>query len=136
MHFLADSSGAAAGGSLVLVFIVLVLVVLELAAYWMIFSKAGRPGILAIIPIVNIFVLQRIIGLPWWWIIILFIPPFDIAFAFIFALDLSRSYGRGTLFAIGLFFLTGIFVPILAFGGSSYVGPAGFAGRRVVYVTA
>ena len=37
----------------------------------------------------------------------------------------ARSYGKNGSFAVGLFFLTFIFYPILAFGDSQYVGPKG-----------
>jgi len=43
----------------------------------------------------------------------------------IMMLDLARAFGRGVGFAIGLILLSPIFILILAFGGSRYVGPAG-----------
>jgi hypothetical protein len=38
--------------------------------------------------------------------------------------DLSKSFGHGVGFTLGLIFLSPIFIPILGFGGSLYVGPA------------
>lgn len=92
--------------------------------FWRIFEKAGKPGWAALIPIYNAVVLMEIVGRPWWWVLLFFIPLVNIVVGFIVALDLSRSFGHDVAFAIGLFLLSFIFYPILAFGGDSYRGPA------------
>jgi len=47
------------------------------------------------------------------------------------ALDLAKSFGQGTGFALGLIFLSVIFIMILGFGDARYVGsgaaPGGMA---------
>ncbi len=50
----------------------------------------------------------------------------------IVSLDLAKSFGRGTGFAIGLIFLPFIFAPILGFGSDTYRGPA--AGQAAAIV--
>jgi hypothetical protein len=45
-----------------------VFTILMIAAWWKIFSKAGQPGWVAIIPIYNWIVWCKIVGRPWWWI--------------------------------------------------------------------
>ena len=112
------------GGSLVLL-IYLAFLVFEVAAFWIIFSKAGQPGWAAIIPIYNIWVLLKVVGRPGWWIILFIVPLVSLVIWIIVALDLAKSFGKGTGFAIGLIFLGFIFAPILAFGSAQYVGPAG-----------
>ncbi|MGZ3666652.1 MAG: DUF5684 domain-containing protein [Ktedonobacterales bacterium] len=102
----------------------LVIVVLLIAAYWRIFSKAGQPGWAAIIPIYSTFVLLRVVGRPWWWFIMLLIPVVNIIFLIILVNDLSKSFGHGVGYTLGLIFLSLIFIPILGFGGSQYAGPA------------
>ncbi|HEX8036831.1 MAG TPA: DUF5684 domain-containing protein [Ktedonobacterales bacterium] len=102
----------------------LVIVVLLIAAYWRIFSKAGQPGWAAIIPIYSTFVLLRVVGRPWWWFIVLLIPVVNIIFGIILVNDLSKSFGHGVGYTLGLIFLSLIFIPILGFGGSQYTGPA------------
>ena len=42
--------------------------------------------------------------------------------------DLSKSFGHGVGFTLGLIFLSLIFYYILAFGSSRYLGPAGAPG--------
>lgn len=102
----------------------LVLLVVLLAALWKIFTKAGKPGWAAIIPLYNIIVLLEIVGRPLWWIVMLLIPFVNIVFGFILAIDLAKSFGKGIGFAMGLIFLSPIFYPILGFGGARYHGPA------------
>ena len=43
----------------------------------------------------------------------------------IVAIDLAKSFGKGTGFAVGLIFLAPIFILILGFGPATYQGPAG-----------
>lgn len=108
-----------------IVFIIyLALVVLEIAALWKVFVKAGQPGWGAIIPIYNIYLLCKIVGRPTWWIILLIIPFVNIVAGIIIAVDLAKSYGKSGGFAAGLIILSFIFYPILGFGEARYVGPA------------
>src|SRR6266536_2369936 len=97
-------------------------VLLMIAAWWKIFSKAGQPGWAAIIPIYNWIVWCKIVGRPAWWVLLLLIclPIFYI----ILCIDLAKSFGKGVGFAIGLILLSVIFFPILGFGSAQYQGPA------------
>ena len=45
------------------------------AANWKIFSKAGKPGWAAIIPIYNLVVWLEIVGRPTWWIAAIILCP-------------------------------------------------------------
>jgi len=124
-----DLGGAAAGGALALfggmfMLVWLALVVLFIASAWKVFAKAGQPGWAAIIPIYNIVVLLQIVGRPVWWLILLLIPFVNFVIAILVYIDLAKSFGQGTGFAIGLLLLAPIFWPILGFGGARYVGPA------------
>ncbi len=93
-----------------------------IACWWVIFSKAGKPGWAAIIPIYNAIVFLDIAGKPWWWLILLLIPCVNIIIAIIAVHGLSRNFGQGALFTIGLLILPIIFLPLLAFGGFRYQG--------------
>jgi hypothetical protein len=48
----------------------------------------------------------------------------NIIFLFIALNNLSKSFGHGVGFTLGLVFLGPIFIPLLGAGGSQYVGPA------------
>ncbi|MBC8160198.1 MAG: signal peptidase I [Roseiflexaceae bacterium] len=102
----------------------LLVAVLVIAGMWKLFTKAGKPGWAAIIPIYNIVVLLQIAGKPLWWIVLLFIPFVNfIAIIMIWA-AVAKSFGKGIGFTLGLVFLSPIFVPVLGFGGANYVGSA------------
>ena len=99
-------------------------IVLMIAAIWKLFTKAGEPGWASIVPIYGTIVLLRITGRPWWWIFLFFIPLVNIVILIIHYIDIAKSYGKGVGFALGLMFLSPIFLPILGFGSARYVGPA------------
>lgn len=105
--------------------IMLIIVAIEIIGMWKIFVKAGKPGWAAIIPIYNLIVLLEIVGKPLWWIILLIIPCVSIIFAVWMTNLLSKSFGQGVGFTIGLIFLGFIFYPLLGFGDYRYIGPGG-----------
>jgi len=101
----------------------LALIVVVIAGMWKMYAKAGQPGWASIIPIYNIIVMLRMVGRPLWWILLLFIPIVNFVIAIIVMIDLAKSFGKGVGFALGLAFLSPIFIPILGFGSARYVGP-------------
>jgi len=122
----------------IVVIIYIAIIVLEIAALWQVFVKAGHPGWAAIIPIYNLYILLKIIGRPGWWLLLFLIGlvPFVgwivvFVIGIIIAIDLAKSFAKSTGFAVGLIFLNFIFIPILGFGESQYVGPAA-AGPRAM----
>ena len=117
-----DNGGAAIGVFFAL--IGLVFTIIFIAAGWLVYAKAGQPGWAVIIPIYNLLVMLRIVGRPWWWILLMLIPFVGFIIGIIVTIDLAKSFGRGIGFAIGLILLGPIFYLILAFGGSQYIGPA------------
>jgi len=103
-------------------FFMMALTIVMLVAYWVIFTKAGKPGWASLIPIYNVIVLLEIVGRPIWWIVLLFIPLVNIVVYAIVIMDLATSFGKGLGFAIGLILLPYIFLLILAFGSATYQG--------------
>lgn len=110
-------AGSASAGPFLVIFIlaVLALVVLQLAAMYKVFERAGKPGWTAIVPIYNTWVLAELVGKPGWFGIVAAVPLFGLAFWIIIHLDISKYFGKGTSFGIGLAFLPFIFFPIMAF---------------------
>ena len=104
----------------VVILIYVAIVVLVIAGFWQVFTKAGEAGWKSIIPIWNIIVLLRIVGRPLWWIILLLIPLVNIVISLIVCLDLAKRFGKGNGFGVGLWLLGFIFVPILGFGDATY----------------
>ncbi|WP_173326832.1 DUF5684 domain-containing protein [Sharpea azabuensis] len=122
----------------------LIVLILTVIAMWKIFNKAGRSGILSLIPVVNTWVLFEIAGFPgivslFGWIGLLClglvaIPALGALLMFvglaliliflvaclIFNFRLSSVFGHGFLFGLGLCFFNTIFLLILGFGSSKY----------------
>lgn len=117
--------GGIMGNVIVFLFVLIgiAIVVLEIAAAWRVFTKAGQPGWAIFIPIYNAIVLLRIAGRPGWWVILEMIPFVSFVITIIVVLDIARVFGKGSGFAVGMIFLSPIFYPILAFGSSRYIGP-------------
>jgi len=110
--------------SVLITLLPLAIAVVVIAGLWRIFTKAGEKGWKAIIPIYNAYVMLQIVGRPGWWLVLYLIPLVNVIVAIVVINDLSKSFGKGAGFTIGLIFLQFIFVPILGFGDAQYVGPA------------
>jgi len=91
-----------------------------IATMWRIFSKAGKPGWLALVPIVNVIMLISIAGKEWWWALLLLIPFVNILVFFLILHGVSENFGHGVGFTLGLFFLGFLFFPVLAWGDDKY----------------
>jgi len=93
------------------------------ASIWRIFTKAGEAGWKCLIPIYAAFVMQRILGRPWWWVLWLCVPGLNLIPAVIECFDLAKVFGKGAGYGLGLLLLGPIFMLALAFGDARYVGP-------------
>jgi hypothetical protein len=109
--------------------LVLVIVgLLILVGMWKTFEKAGQPGWAAIVPFYNLVVMFRIGGQSGWFALsylLNFIPIIgSLAFFGILVwnhVNISKRFGQGVGFAIGLVLLAPIFWLILGFGSAQYV---------------
>jgi len=98
---------------------------IEIIAEWKVFVKAGQPGWACIIPIYNVYIMLKIGGKPWWWLLMFLIPIVNIVYAIWMTNMISKSFGKDEGFTVGLLFLGFIFWPILGFGKAKYQGPYG-----------
>lgn len=128
--FLQDDGGFLAGlvGSTILIVIsmlAILAILFVIAGWWKVFDKAAQPGWMAIIPILNLYILLKIAGKPGWWLILYLIPLVQIIVNVIVAIDLGKTFNKDTLYSILLLFL---FAPLgyilLGFGDAIYQGPA------------
>jgi hypothetical protein len=99
----------------------LAIIALMIASIWKVFTKAGRPGWAALIPIYNIYLICKIAGRPGWWVLLYAVPVVSLVIAILVAIDLAKAFGKGPGFGIGLAFLAPIFYPILAFSDAPYL---------------
>ncbi len=114
--------------SLIILLLPIALLVVILAGGWKMYEKAGEPGWAFIIPFYNMWVLVRITRNEWWWFVLLFIPLINLVASIKLLHDLSKSFGKGVGYTLGLFFLSFIFIPILGFGSAQYRPLDGGAG--------
>ena len=122
-----ENSDMASGGIMAMLgafaIVYCAIIVLMIVSFWKIFTKAGKPGWAAIIPIYNLIVWLEIVNKPVWWIILLLIPLVNLVILIILVHRLSLSFGQGVGFTILLIVLGIIGYPLLAFGDYKYVGP-------------
>jgi hypothetical protein len=111
-------AGAAMGAGITIVYLAVLLIII--ISLWKIFTKAGKPGWAAIVPIYNLIVMLEIACKPIWWFILLLIPIVNIIVIIILLVEIAKRFGKGVGFAIGMLILPFIFYPMLAFGDSKY----------------
>lgn len=96
---------------------------LFVASVWGMFTKSGRAGWTAIIPIYNWYVVVKIAGFSGAATILYFIPIVNIIFGWFVGWNIGKQYGKSTVFKIFglvLFQLIGFF--ILSYGSDRYRG--------------
>lgn len=111
MEFLTDKGTLSFGA---IVFIATVIACLK------IFSKAGERWWKALIPIYNVYILTKISFRSGFLCLLYLIPGVNVIFYLIHAYKLSKAFGHGILFALGLIVFEPVFVLILGFGRSKY----------------
>jgi len=100
--------------------------VLFIAAQWRIFAKAGQPGWAALIPIYNFMVMSKVGGRSAVFGLTLLIPFVNFVTFVMVSHGISKAFGKGALFTVGQIFVPIVFLPLLAFGDSKYVGVSGY----------
>lgn len=116
-------TAAAVGFSAVYVVFCLAIGVLTLIAWWKLFVKAGKPGWAAIVPFYNTYCMYDITFGNGWLFLLTFVPCVNFVILIMMQFKLAKAYGQSTGFGFGLLFLNTIFVLILGFGKSEYIGP-------------
>jgi hypothetical protein len=137
-HLMLATSG---GGAFALIILYIALYIIFSLGVYGTYKKAGPygdPAWAAFVPIYNFIILLKVAGRPtWWgWFLLLPIIPFlgSIALLVISIIvlnDVSKSFGHGGGFTVGLVLLSVIFWYILWLGKSVYRGPAGPAGMAM-----
>lgn len=110
-------------GNPVATVIALVLVVLVIAAVWRIFAKAGEPGWKALIPFYNLYIEYKLFWGNGWLFLLTCIPIVNVVVGIMLCHKMSKAFGHGVGFTLGLIFLPYIFMVILGFNGDEYQGP-------------
>lgn len=118
-----------AGALLVPIIIGLLVGIYSIFVMWKIFVKAGKPGWIALIPFYNMYTLFEITWGNGWIFLSMFaaiIPVLGYIAIFVIIIltmiKLSKAFGKSDGFAVGLIFLSIIFMSIIAFDDSTYLG--------------
>ena len=124
-----SSDGVSGSTAAVILFAVAIISVLHIIGMWKVLVKGGEPGAFSLLNLITCLIpvsfipIMRMIGRPTWWVVLLYIPIVNLVVILIVSIELSRSFGKGTGFGIGLWILAPIFYLILGFGSSTYRGP-------------
>jgi hypothetical protein len=104
-------------------FISLVIGLFFIVCYWKIFTKAGKPGWAALIPIYSTLVQLEILGREWFWLLLMFIPGVNLVILVAMTLDLAKVFGKDTSFGCLMVLFPYVMIPVLALGDAKYLGP-------------
>ena len=109
--------------------LMLAISVFAIVCMWKVFEKAGKPGWKAIVPFLNLYTLFEITWGNGWYFLLMFlaiIPIVGSVAVFVIIImtyvKLAKAFGKSGGFAVGLIFLGLIFMGVLAFDSSTYLG--------------
>ena len=106
---------------LMLVVYLVVATLLFIVPMWKLYAKAGQPGWAVLVPFYNIIIWMRIIGKPWWWLLLMMIPYVGIIWSIWSINLLVKRFGKSEAYTVGVIFLGFIFLPMLGYGSSKYI---------------
>lgn len=104
------------------IFIIIVFLIITLLSNWKLYEKLKEPGWKGIVPIYNSYVLFEIINGNGLTFLITLIPIVGIIYQIYTLNKLSKSFGHGVGFTIGLVCLAPIFNLLLAFSQDEFQG--------------
>ena len=100
----------------------LLIFLLMIASVWVIFQNAGLEGWKCLIPIYNTYCLFKITWGNGWLFLSMLVPLVNAVVGVITTYKLSKVFGKGLGFCIGLIVIPVIFYPLLAFSDAKYLG--------------
>jgi hypothetical protein len=89
------------------------------ASYAKIFKKQGEKAVKGYIPIYNVCVLMKIVGMNPLAVLLLIIPIVNLFLLALLSVRVANKFSKSAGFALGLLFVPFICYPVLAFQGSS-----------------
>ena len=101
-------------------FVMLGIMAVLIIGLWKGFTKAGKPGWAAFVPIYNMMVMAEMSGKPNWWGLLCLIPFVGWIFGIIITHGVAKNFGQGIGMTILMIF--GIGWLILGFGSAQYQG--------------
>lgn len=102
--------------------IIFIIAIIFLIGLIKVFKKANRSGVAAIVPIYNFIVMLEIVNMPIWYLLLLLVPVLNIIIYFRVMFKIAKSFRKTTTFAVLTALFPTIFIPILGFSNSEYIG--------------
>ncbi len=95
-------------------------------AFHKVFQKAGKKGWEAFVPVYNEITILKITEKPLWWIVFIFLPGFNLLFAFVVLIEMAKCFGKFSLWEQALAVIAGfLYFPYLGFSKQDqFLGPA------------
>lgn len=110
------------GNMLYFIISISIILILYLISIWRLFVKLGEKGIYSIVPIYNIYILsKKLLGNGIFFIGFL-IPIVNVMLMIYLNYKLGKMFNKNIIFIIGLIILNPIFLMILSFDNSDYIG--------------
>ncbi|GAB4426748.1 MAG: signal peptidase I [Bacteroidia bacterium] len=113
------------GSAIVFNAIVFLLFAAFKAGEYKLFEKAGESGWKALVPVYNMVIWARLIGKPWWWAVLCYVPIVGVLVLVAMLIELAKAYGKYSLghHALSLL-LPFVFFPRIGFAPQvAYLGP-------------
>jgi signal peptidase I len=76
--------------------LLLIIILFPMLNYW-IFDEAGVNGYKALIPIYNYYVWLKVVGKPWWWLILMLVPFINFFMILLMLVQTALSYSKHNL---------------------------------------
>ncbi|MFA5970966.1 MAG: signal peptidase I [Lentimicrobiaceae bacterium] len=76
--------------------LLLIIILFPMLNYW-IFDEAGVGGYKALIPFYNYYIWLKVIGKPWWWLILMLVPFINFFMIMLMLVQTALSYGKHKL---------------------------------------
>lgn len=87
------------------------LIILQIAIYWRLFTKAGQQGWACLIPIYNVYIMLKIGNRPGYWLLLMLIPLVNVILSLVALASFIEAYGKSRISS----FLLALFFPVIYF---------------------
>lgn len=102
--------------------ICLAVMVFMIISRWRVFKKAGLPGWGILIPVYNLVLMFKLGGLSGRRVLSILFPPLLIIMMIINCFNIAEKFGKHWTYGLGLILVKIVFVPMIAFDDSKYLG--------------
>ncbi len=104
-------------------YIHIIIAILVLTSWWKLNMKIGRKGYICLIPIYNIICLTKDVFGTAKYCLFLLLPIINVIFIAFLLYNLGKTFNQNTSYCTLMWLFPLIFIPIIAFDNSQYIGP-------------